>query len=552
MRSAAGSLPAGDLDAVLRSRLEQAGPPAREVAALAAAVGRDVPLDLLVAAGELDVDGVVAAVDELWRLRILRERGQGYDFSHDLLRDAAYATITPARRWLLHRRVAQGLEELHADDLGPVAAQLAEQYARGGRPERAVAYYRRAAEVATCVFAHAEAVRLHTAALEIVRSRPPGRDRDADELAVLEAMAAPLNARHGYASVELQAVLERSVALAESLGRRTSLVDVSGRAVRVAVRPGTGRRGARGRVAGARPRRAGHRGQRGRALRARRSRPRASAGPPRRCDHLAVATDLGRGDAAQRRHPHRRARRGRGHRTRTGSAATTPRRRPACGRRSRSRGRWTTPTASRCPSATPPSCGRCATTGRSCAAPSAELRELCARYGFGYYREWGTGARRVVPRRRGGRRAGPRGDREARRRRRARPHALLAGPAGRPARPDRRPRRGPDGPRHRRGGRAQARRRVVAPRGAADAGRVRRRRRRGGPAAGGRPAGRRPRQRSLAAPLRARSDACPADPRRAGIDRWDDRRARRRGRSPVVLRVGAAERHPNAARTPRS
>ena len=37
-----------------------------------------------------------------------------------------------------------------------------------------------------------------------------------------EAMAAPLNARHGYSSPELQQALERSVALAESLGRKDS------------------------------------------------------------------------------------------------------------------------------------------------------------------------------------------------------------------------------------------------------------------------------------------------------------------------------------------
>ena len=51
---------------------------------------------------------------------------------------------------------------------------------------------------------------------------PAGRDRDSRELAVLEAMAAPLNARAGYSSPELQRALERSIALAESLGRRDS------------------------------------------------------------------------------------------------------------------------------------------------------------------------------------------------------------------------------------------------------------------------------------------------------------------------------------------
>ena len=119
---------------------------------------------------------VVGAVDELWRRRIMREFRDGYDFSHDLLRDTAYAQVSPPKRWLLHRRVAQALELLHADDTDTVSAQLAEQYARGGRPERAVAYYRRAADVAAGMFAHAEAIRLHQEALSIVRSLPEGKD----------------------------------------------------------------------------------------------------------------------------------------------------------------------------------------------------------------------------------------------------------------------------------------------------------------------------------------------------------------------------------------
>ena len=165
----------------------------------------------------------MAAVDELWRRRIMRELGDGYDFSHDLLREAAYAEVSPPKRWLLHRRVAQGLELLHADDTDAVAAQLAEQYARGGRGERAVAYYRRAADVAADRFAHAEAIRLHREALSIIAACLRG-ETGTQELAILEAMAAPLNARYGYSSPELQQALERSIALAESLGRKDSLL----------------------------------------------------------------------------------------------------------------------------------------------------------------------------------------------------------------------------------------------------------------------------------------------------------------------------------------
>jgi DNA-binding SARP family transcriptional activator/tetratricopeptide (TPR) repeat protein len=215
-------LPAGDLTAMLRKRLEQASSSAREVAGLAAAVGRDFTLDLLTEASDLDAGTVVGAVDELWRRRIMREYREGYDFSHDLLRETAYTLISPPKRWLLHRRVAQALELLHPDDADSVSAQLAEQYARGGRLARAAGYYRQAADIAAARFAHAEAIRLHREALSIVRSLPEGRDRDRRELEILEAIAAPLNARYGYSSPKLQEVLERSIVLSESLGRMDS------------------------------------------------------------------------------------------------------------------------------------------------------------------------------------------------------------------------------------------------------------------------------------------------------------------------------------------
>ena len=224
-RADAGAATGDQLVSVLHGRLAQVSAEARDVAGLAAAVGRDVTLDLLTEAADLPADAVVGAVDELWRSRILREVGGGYDFSHDLLRDAAYADVSPPRRWLLHRRVAQGLELLHADDPDAVSAQLAEQYARGGRADRAVDYYRRAATVAACMFAHDEAIRLLEAALEIVGAMPAGRDRTTRELAIVESMTAPLTARHGYGSPLVRDALQRSLALADTLGRRDSVLD---------------------------------------------------------------------------------------------------------------------------------------------------------------------------------------------------------------------------------------------------------------------------------------------------------------------------------------
>ena len=81
--------------AVLRNRLGQVTAAAREVAGLAAAVGTNFTLDLLTEASDLDADIVVGAVDELWRRRIIHEFRDGYDFSHDMLRETAYDAGQP-------------------------------------------------------------------------------------------------------------------------------------------------------------------------------------------------------------------------------------------------------------------------------------------------------------------------------------------------------------------------------------------------------------------------------------------------------------------------
>jgi DNA-binding SARP family transcriptional activator len=236
---AAGAGAAGTADpgprarAVLAGRIAQAGPAARQVAELAAVVGRDFTLDLLATAGDLDGDGVIGAVDELWRRRIIREHPTaGYDFAHDLLRDTAYGDISPPRRSHLHLRVAQALEQIHADDPRAASAAIAYHYERADRPDHAVPHHVRAAEVATGVFANHKAIRHYRRAAEVLRRGPAGLDRDRTELAIRAAMAAPLNAQYGYASTEVQAVLERTRDLAERQGdtrlQLTSLVGLFG------------------------------------------------------------------------------------------------------------------------------------------------------------------------------------------------------------------------------------------------------------------------------------------------------------------------------------
>lgn len=157
------------VQAVVGARLAQLSPPARDLVGLAATVGREFTFAVLRLASDVDEDSLVRALDELWQRRIVREQGpDGYDFAHDLLREAAYAGLSSARRRLLHRRVAEALVEVHSGEPGPFAAQVAAHYEQANLAEPAAAWYRRAAVAARRIFANAEALRCLERALALL------------------------------------------------------------------------------------------------------------------------------------------------------------------------------------------------------------------------------------------------------------------------------------------------------------------------------------------------------------------------------------------------
>jgi DNA-binding SARP family transcriptional activator len=208
--------------AVIAARLAQLAPPARELAALAATIGREFPFDVLAHASTLDEESVVRALDELWHRRIVREQGTNtYDFTHDKLREVAYAEISAPQRRLLHRRIAHALETICARDLDPVSGQIAAHYERAGMAEQAVPYFQRAAAVAQHVYANEDAIKLLSSALALLAELPGGTQRDARELSLLLALAPVLRITRGWTAPELERVVYRSLALCDTIGDDT-------------------------------------------------------------------------------------------------------------------------------------------------------------------------------------------------------------------------------------------------------------------------------------------------------------------------------------------
>ncbi len=155
---------------VIESRLLQLSAPARELTELAAVIGRSFTYEVLAQASDQDENSLVHGLEELWRRRIIREQGtEAYDFSHDKLREVVYGGTSQARQHLLHRRVAQALETVYAQDLDSASAQIAVHYERSSRLRQAIDYYQKAAHMAQRVYAHEQAIAHYTRAIELNR-----------------------------------------------------------------------------------------------------------------------------------------------------------------------------------------------------------------------------------------------------------------------------------------------------------------------------------------------------------------------------------------------
>jgi hypothetical protein len=137
--------------AMVEARLAALDPAARRVLRAASVFGQAAWRGGMAALLGPAAEGLPERLVELCDSEVLARRGEGrfpgeeeYAFRHGLLREAAYAMLTDADRALGHRLAAAWLTRKGERD----ALVLAEHLERGGEPEGAVAFYRRAAEQA--------------------------------------------------------------------------------------------------------------------------------------------------------------------------------------------------------------------------------------------------------------------------------------------------------------------------------------------------------------------------------------------------------------------
>ncbi|HMI27702.1 MAG TPA: BTAD domain-containing putative transcriptional regulator, partial [Streptosporangiaceae bacterium] len=176
---AVSEVPEGVRD-VLRRRLARLPPPAVTILRLAATVGQEADVEVLVDAADTDEEGVITGLEAGVIAGLLTEPGPGrVRFVHALVRDTVYADLTQLRLTRMHARVGAAIRRLRPGDV----SALAHHYLRAASAdsaEAAVGYAIKAAERADRRYAYDAAVSLLEQALEAF-TRIPGSESERAE-----------------------------------------------------------------------------------------------------------------------------------------------------------------------------------------------------------------------------------------------------------------------------------------------------------------------------------------------------------------------------------
>lgn len=149
---------------LLQRRLSRVAYADRELLDLAAIGGRSLDLRILgVLAPDVDIESWLARGANA---AVLEAIEGGWRFRHDKLRDELLAEMDASRRSRLHQRVAYALEAVYAGN-DAYAATLFEHWDAAGDVYRARQYARRAGAFSLASYAHKDALRYFSRALDL-------------------------------------------------------------------------------------------------------------------------------------------------------------------------------------------------------------------------------------------------------------------------------------------------------------------------------------------------------------------------------------------------
>jgi class 3 adenylate cyclase/predicted ATPase len=200
----------------------------KEVAQLAATLGREFTFELLKAVSPLEEKVLERELAQLMEAGLLYQQGvlprANFIFKHALIQEAAYQSLLKSKRQQYHRHIAEVLERQLTGIIDTKPELLAHHYTEAGLTAPAIVYWVRAGQRAVERSANAEAIGHLGHALDLLSPQPETPERARQELAVQMLLAQALMATRGMAAPEVERAYARARELCEVVGHSDQLL----------------------------------------------------------------------------------------------------------------------------------------------------------------------------------------------------------------------------------------------------------------------------------------------------------------------------------------
>ncbi|MES1240852.1 MAG: AAA family ATPase, partial [Acidobacteriota bacterium] len=210
----------------LMARLDRLGS-AKEVAQLAATLGREFSHEILVAVSPWDEDHLQRELNRLVDAELLYRRGLAprarYLFKHGLIQDAAYESLLRSHRQEFHGRIAETLERRFPEIADGQPELVAHHATEAGRIVDAIGWWNRAGQKALRGSGHQEAVGHLARALELLETLPQSPERDQSEIGLRVSLGVAAGSATSFSEPEVQQSFERARDLCRRVGQEPQL-----------------------------------------------------------------------------------------------------------------------------------------------------------------------------------------------------------------------------------------------------------------------------------------------------------------------------------------
>lgn len=220
--AAARAVPESLRDSLV-SRLDRV-PKGRQIAQVAAVIGREFTYALLKEVVALDANELEVGVDYLRMNDVIQPSGaqDRLAFKHALLRDAAYETLVRSARQEIHRRVAMALRAQSQDGQLTHPEVVAYHLSEAGHATEAASFWIAGARLARARSANIEAIAQLDSAIEQITLIDAGDERSSLELQIQLLLGLSCISALGYSSPRTKAAFQRAEVLSKELGDANS------------------------------------------------------------------------------------------------------------------------------------------------------------------------------------------------------------------------------------------------------------------------------------------------------------------------------------------